>query len=68
VLLPLSCPRRTLPQSQCRWLLDNPLNGYDEREVILYARVSTRSQKDDLENQIAFLGKHYPNTRLVKDI
>jgi hypothetical protein len=28
VLLPLSCPRRTLPQSQCRWLLDNPLNGY----------------------------------------
>ena len=40
----------------------------DEREVILYARVSTRSQKDDLDSQIAFLGKHYPNTRLVKDI
>ncbi len=43
-------------------------SNIDEREVILYARVSTRSQKDDLENQIAFLGKHYPNTRLVKDI
>ncbi len=40
----------------------------DKREVILYARVSTRSQKDDLDSQIAFLGKHYPNTRLVKDI
>ena len=40
----------------------------DDREVILYARVSTRSQKDDLEKQISFLGKHYPNTRLVKDI
>jgi filamentous hemagglutinin family protein len=33
VLLPLSCPRRTLPQSQCRWLLDNPLNGYQEFSV-----------------------------------
>ena len=43
-------------------------SNIDNREVILYARVSTRSQKDDLENQIAFLGKHYPNTRLVKDI
>ena len=43
-------------------------SNIDDREVILYARVSTRSQKDDLENQIAFLGKHYPNTRLVKDI
>ena len=44
------------------------INTTDNREVILYARVSTRSQKDDLENQMAFLGKHYPNTRLVKDI
>jgi hypothetical protein len=25
---PLSYPRRTVPQSQCRWLLDTPLNGY----------------------------------------
>ncbi len=43
-------------------------SNIDDREVILYPRVSTRSQKDDLDNQIAFLGKHYPNTRLVKDL
>lgn len=35
-------------------------SSVDDREVVLYARVSTRSQKDDLDNQIAFLGKHYP--------
>ena len=27
----------------------------DERQVVLYARVSTRNQKDDLQNQTAFL-------------
>ena len=27
----------------------------DNRQVIIYARVSTRSQKDDLQNQISFL-------------
>ena len=31
----------------------NPEN--DQRQVVIYARVSTRNQKDDLQNQVAFL-------------
>lgn len=27
----------------------------DERQIVIYARVSTRNQKDDLHNQVAFL-------------
>ena len=27
----------------------------DKRQVVIYARVSTRNQKDDLQNQVAFL-------------
>ena len=27
----------------------------DQRQVVIYARVSTRNQKDDLQNQVAFL-------------
>lgn len=40
----------------------------DKRAVILYARVSTNTQKDDLESQIKYLGKHYPETRCYHDI
>ena len=28
---------------------------HDQRQVVIYARVSTRNQKDDLQNQVAFL-------------
>jgi predicted site-specific integrase-resolvase len=35
---------------------------------IIYARVSSRNQKDDLENQIAFLKNRYPNHELITDI
>lgn len=34
----------------------------DERSVVIYARVSTRNQKDDLENQIRFL-REFCNAR-----
>ena len=27
----------------------------DKRQVVIYARVSTKNQKDDLQNQVAFL-------------
>ena len=39
-----------------------------EKERVLYARVSTRTQVNDLETQIDFLGKAYPETRVVKDV
>ena len=34
----------------------------DERQVIIYARVSTRNQKDDLQNQVTFL-RQFCNAR-----
>ena len=27
----------------------------DSRQLVIYARVSTRNQKDDLQNQVSFL-------------
>ena len=36
----------------------------DERQVVLYARVSTRNQKDDLQNQTAFL-RQYCNAKVM---
>jgi excisionase family DNA binding protein len=40
----------------------------DTREVILYARVSTRTQKKELDNQIGFLGRAYPGTRCINEV
>jgi excisionase family DNA binding protein len=34
---------------------------------ICYCRVSTRSQKEDLERQVEFFRKHYPNHEIIKD-
>ena len=34
----------------------------DSREVVIYARVSTRNQKDDLQNQVSFL-RQFCNAR-----
>lgn len=39
-----------------------------EGKYIIYARVSSRGQQSDLENQIAFLRDRYPTYELVSDI
>jgi putative resolvase len=39
----------------------------DARIVLLYARVSTRTQKKELDNQIEFLGRVYPGTRCISE-
>jgi len=36
-------------------------------EVILYARVSTASQKDDLKTQIEYLGSRFPGYECISD-
>lgn len=36
----------------------------DIRDIVIYARVSTRNQKDDLKNQIEFL-KHFCNSKWI---
>jgi predicted site-specific integrase-resolvase len=39
-----------------------------EKEKIIYARVSSAKQKDDLERQIAFLCKDRPGHKVVSDV
>ena len=34
----------------------------DKRQVVIYARVSTKNQKDNLQNQVAFL-RHFCNAK-----
>jgi len=38
------------------------------KQNICYARVSTRSQKEDLERQINYFREKYPNHRIINDI
>ena len=58
---------------QRRYNLDSvmpvrPGNPKDERAVILYARVSSRAQKLDLDQQAEFLKSHYPDAEIITDI
>lgn len=39
-----------------------------DRAKIIYARVSSRNQKDDLSSQIKYLRERYPNHELIEDI
>lgn len=39
-----------------------------DKSKIIYARVSSRNQRDDLSNQIKYLRERYPNHELVEDI
>ncbi|MBW4667663.1 MAG: IS607 family transposase [Cyanomargarita calcarea GSE-NOS-MK-12-04C] len=43
-------------------------NPTDERATLLYARVSSRSQKSDLEQQVKFLKSRYPDAEIITDI
>ncbi|KYC35118.1 DNA invertase [Scytonema hofmannii PCC 7110] len=36
--------------------------------TVCYARVSTSSQRDDLERQLAFLGERFPEAELVSEV
>ena len=54
------------PGGQRRYDLDSVVSiqsnkTKDNRKYILYARVSSRSQKDDLEQQVQFLLSRYPD-------
>ena len=39
-----------------------------DKAKIIYARVSSRNQKDDLSNQIRYLRERFPTHELVEDI
>ncbi|GJD20899.1 ISSoc2, resolvase [Rivularia sp. IAM M-261] len=58
---------------QRRYNLDSvipvrPGNPRDERITVVYARVSSRSQKSDLEQQVNFLKSRYPDAEIITDI
>jgi putative resolvase len=41
---------------------------HDRRKSIIYARVSTRKQQRDLENQVEFLRSKFPDFEVITDI
>lgn len=58
---------------QRRYNLDSVIpvrrgNSTDSRAILLYARVSSRSQKSDLSQQVNFLKSRYPDAEIITDI
>ncbi|TWH61371.1 excisionase family DNA binding protein [Dulcicalothrix desertica PCC 7102] len=43
-------------------------NPADERVTVLYARVSSRSQKTEMQQQVNFLKSRYPDAEIITDI
>jgi predicted site-specific integrase-resolvase len=57
------------PGGQKRYDCDSIAVGVSsERGTVVYARVSSRSQKPDLDSQIEFLKSKYPEAELITDI
>ncbi|NEO89026.1 MAG: IS607 family transposase [Moorea sp. SIO3G5] len=56
------------PSNQRRYDVDSVLGEVKNKPTIIYARVSTRRQKEDLERQAAFLQGKFPNAEVIKDI
>lgn len=59
------------PGGQRRYDLDSVVSirpSKPERDIILYARVSSRSQKADLEQQVEYLLSRYPECEVIRDI
>ena len=47
---------------------NNLIKEGEEKKRICYCRVSTSSQKDDLESQIKLMEEKYPDYEIIKDI
>ncbi|WP_083305294.1 IS607 family transposase [Moorena producens] len=56
------------PSNQRRYDVDSVLGRVKDKPTIIYARVSTRRQKEDLERQAAFLQGKFPEAEVIKDI
>ncbi|SDY21178.1 Predicted site-specific integrase-resolvase [Allochromatium warmingii] len=39
-----------------------------ERRIVCYCRVSSPSQRDDLQRQISYLSERYPEAEVIKDV
>ena len=53
---------------EAKKLFTAPVSTEDKKESIIYARVSSSHQKEDLERQVSDLQHVYPNHRVIKDI
>ena len=49
-------------------LIENEHQTKKTKQNICYCRVSSQSQHDDLERQIKYMTKQYPNYTIIKDI
>ncbi|MBO3462335.1 IS607 family transposase [Aetokthonos hydrillicola Thurmond2011] len=57
------------PNGQRRYDIDSVINLQpSDKPTILYARVSSRSQKADIERQVQFLVSKYPGCEVIQDI
>ena len=45
-----------------------PSERKEHRKKIIYARVSSKKQENDLERQVKYLKKRYPDYEVIKDI
>ena len=54
------------PGNQRRFCIEEEDQKY--KPIVAYARVSTYSQRDDLDRQVEFLRSKYPNAELISEI
>ncbi|WP_202985576.1 IS607 family transposase [Thiospirillum jenense] len=53
---------------QRRYDVDAYLRIQPQRVIIIYCRVSSFKQRDDLDRQVQFLRNQYPQAEIIKDI
>jgi excisionase family DNA binding protein len=53
---------------QRRYDVDAYLGKHSRLRTVCYCRVSSYKQKDDLERQVEFMRKRYPEAEIVKDV
>lgn len=56
------------PSNQRLYDVDNFLNSVKGRKKIVYCRVSSRNQKDDLYSQTKYMRSQFPNHECIEDI
>ena len=61
-------PSIRTPSGQRLFNIEAFVGKQSPSEIVLYARVSSRKQQDDLERQISYLRSKEPNAELISDI
>ena len=61
-------PSIRTPSGQRLFNIEAFVGKQSQSEIVLYARVSSRKQQDDLERQIAYLISKEPNAKVISDI